>query len=198
MLAFQSVIFLSISVLAGTAGSVTDSSYYNSVANINSVNQSGSGTLAHQFALTFPQYVNSLIMFAPPSLLKMRFSFIFRFILANMLPTPLFARNFLQYMSSAGSEFPEQAIQAFIIQLQAYKLNTNKIPIISDHDLAHLPSRTLLLLGEEEVLYDSEKVAARIRFVAPFITIAIISGAKHLIPVDQPDLVNEKIIQFLS
>lgn len=156
------------------------------------------GTLAHQFAVTFPQYVNSLILFAPPSLLKMRISFLFRFILANMLPTTLFARNFLHYMSSRGSEFPEQAIQAFIIQLQAYKLNTNKIPIISDHDLAHLPSRTLLLLGEDEVLYDSEEVASRIRSVAPFITIAIISGAKHLISVDQPDLVNEKIIQFLS
>lgn len=155
------------------------------------------GTFAHQFALTFPQYVNSLILFAPPSLFNMRISFVFRFILANILPTT-FARSFLQYMSSRGSEFPEQAIQDFIIQMQAYKLNTNKIPIISDQDLARLPSRTLLLLGEDEVIYDLEKVASRIRAVAPFITITIISGAKHMVSVDQPDLVNEKIIQFSS
>lgn len=156
------------------------------------------GTLAHQFALTFPQYVNSLILFAPPSFLKMRIAFIFRFILANILPSNRLVRNFLKYMSSRSAEFPEQGIQAFIIQLQAYKLNTNKIPIISDHDLAHLPSKTLLLLGEDEVLYNSEEVASRVRSVAPFITIAIISGAKHLIAADQPELVNEKIIQFLS
>lgn len=155
------------------------------------------GTLAHQFALTFPQHVNSLILFAPPSLLNMRISFVFRFILANMLPTT-FARNFLQYMSARGSEFPEQAIHYFIIQMQAYKLNTNKIPIISDQDLARLPSRTLLLLGENEVIYDLKKVASRIRSLAPFITIAIISGAKHMVSVDQPDLVNEKIIRFSS
>ncbi|KTC74848.1 putative carboxylesterase nap [Legionella birminghamensis] len=156
------------------------------------------GTFAHQFALAFPQYVDSLILLAPPSLLKMRFSFIFRFILANMLPTTLFAKNFLHYMSSRGFEFPEQSVQAFVIQVQAYKLNTTKIPIISDYDLAHLPARTLLFIGEDEVLYDTEKVASRVRSVAPFVTIAIIAEAKHMVSVDQPDLVNERIIQFLS
>lgn len=156
------------------------------------------GTFAHQFALTFPQYIDSLILLAPPSLLKMRISFILRFLLANMLPTTFFAREFLKYMSSRGSEFPEQSVQAFVIQVQAYKLNTTKIPIISDYDLAHLPSRTLLLLGEDEVLYDAEKVASRVRSIAPFVTIAIIAEAKHMVSVDQPDLVNEKIIQFSS
>ena len=156
------------------------------------------GTFAHQFASTFPEYVDSLILLAPPSLLRMRIAFIFRFLLANVLPTTLFARNFLKYMSSRGAEFPEQSVQAFVIQVQSYKLNTMKIPIISDYDLAHLPSRTLLLLGEDEVLYDAEKVASRIRSVAPFVTIAIIAKAKHMVSIDQSDLVNEKIIQFSS
>lgn len=156
------------------------------------------GTLAHQFALTFPQYVDSLILLAPPSLLKMRIAFIFRGLLANVLPTTLFARKFLKYISSRGAEFSEQSVQAFVIQVQAYKLNTIKIPIISDYDLAHLPSRTLLLLGEDEVLYNTEKVASRVRLVAPFVIIAILAEAKHMVSVDQPELVNEKIIQFSS
>lgn len=156
------------------------------------------GTLAHQFALTFPQYIDSLILLAPPSLLKMRIGFIFRGLFANVLPTTLFARKFLKYISSRGSEFPEQSVQAFVIQVQAYKLNTTKIPIISDYDLARLPSRTLLLLGEDEVLYDAEQVASRVHSVAPFVTIAIIAEAKHMASVDQPDLVNEKIIHFSS
>ena len=156
------------------------------------------GTHAHQFASTFPQYVDSLILLAPPSLLKMRIAFILRFLLANLLPTTLFARNFFKYTSSGSSKFPEKLIQAFVIQLQAYKLSTNKIPLISDYDLAHLPSRTLLLIGEDEVLYDVEKVVSRVHSVAPFVTIAIIAEAKHMVSVDQPDLVNEKIIQFSS
>ncbi len=156
------------------------------------------GFIAQQFALTFPQYVDSLILIAPPSLLKMKISFIFRGLFANLLPTTLFARKFLKYISSRGKEFSEQSIQAFVTQVKSYKLNTTKIPIISDYDLANLPARTLLLLGKDEVLYDAEKVASRISSSAPFITITIISGAKHMVSIDQPDLVNEKIIQFSS
>lgn len=156
------------------------------------------GTIAEQFALTFPQYVDSLILIAPPSLLQMRIGFISRGLLANLLPTTLFARHFLSYISSRDSKFPEQSIQAFCNQVKAYKLNTIKIPIISNDDLARLPPRTLLILGEDEVLYDIDKVASRVSSIAPFITIAIIPQAKHMVFLDQPDLVNEKIIQFSS
>lgn len=156
------------------------------------------GFLAQQFALTFPQYVDSLILIAPPSLLKMQIGFIFRGLFANVLPTTLFARKFLNYISSKGKEFSEQSIQSFVTQIKSYRLNTTKIPIISDHDLANLPARTLLLIGKDEVLYDAGKVTSRVRSTAPFVTIAIISEAKHMVSIDQPDLVNEKIIQFSS
>jgi pimeloyl-ACP methyl ester carboxylesterase len=130
------------------------------------------------------------------TLLKMRIAFILRGLLANVFPTTFFARKFLKYISRRGTQFPEQSIQAFITQVQSYKLNTTKIPIISDYDLAHLPLRTLLLLGKDKVLYDAEKVISRVRAVASFVTIAILAEAKHMVSVDQPDLVNEKIIQF--
>ncbi|MDA9271952.1 hypothetical protein N9Q05_01030 [bacterium] len=50
----------------------------------------------------------------------------------------------------------------------------------------------------DEVLYDAEKVTSRVRSTAPFVTIAIIAEAKHMVSIDQPDLVSEKIIQFSS
>jgi len=156
------------------------------------------GTIAHQFALVFPHYVTALVLLAPPSLFKMRVSFLFRAMLANVLPTTLFARSFLNYISTAGSRFPESAIQAFVSQVQAYKPNMDKIPIISNHDLTCLPQKTLVLLGQDEVLYEPKTVVSRVSSIAPFITVAMIPGAKHMTSVDQPDLVNEKIIQFLN
>jgi len=155
------------------------------------------GTIAHRFAVKFPKYVTSLVLLAPPSLAKMRFSFLFRAILANVIPTSLFAKSFLNFISSRGPQFPESAIKAFVIQVQAYKPNTNKIPIITDHDYTQLPSKTLILLGQNEVLYDSTKVALGIQSIAPFIKIRIIPDAKHIIFADQPAMVNEEIIQFL-
>lgn len=155
------------------------------------------GTIAHQFALRFPQYVSELILLGPPSLYKMSPSFLFRAILASIWPSTFFVRKFLYYISSRASQFPESGIQAFCVQVQSYKPNMNKIPVIDDGDLARLPSKTLIILGQDEVLYNSKKVASRIYEIAPFFTVAMIPGAKHMTSVDQPDLVNEKIIQFL-
>ncbi len=156
------------------------------------------GMLAHQFALQYPQSVSSLVLLAPPSLFKMRPSFLFRAILASVFPTSFFARRFLHYISSKASSFSEEAVKAFIIQFQAYKPNMDAIPIISDNDLLRLPSKTLVMLGENEVIYNPIAVASRICSVTPSVAIDIIPGAKHTISVDQADLVNQKILQFLG
>ncbi|MCX7121752.1 MAG: alpha/beta hydrolase [Gammaproteobacteria bacterium] len=156
------------------------------------------GTIAHQFALRFPQYVSELILLAPPSLYKMNPGFLFRAILATIWPSTFFVKKFLYYMSSRAPQFPEPHIQTFCIQVQSYKPNMNKIPVITDGDLAKFPNKTLVIFGQDEVLYNPKIVASRIHNIAPFITVAMIPGAKHMTSIDQPDLVNEKIIQFLK
>jgi pimeloyl-ACP methyl ester carboxylesterase len=98
---------------------------------------SSGGTVAHQFALQYPQFINSLILLAPPSLAKMRLSFILRAILANIIPGAFFTRSFLKYMSSRYTEYPDWLIDAFVIQFQAYKPNTIEIPILSNDKLAN-------------------------------------------------------------
>lgn len=156
------------------------------------------GTLAHQFAFLYPQSVTALILLAPPSLGKMRFSFLFRAILANMLPATLFAKSFLKYISLRGANFSEQAIKGFVTQIQSYKPNTNKIPIMSDNELAKILTQTLILIGQDEIMYHSNDIASRVRLNAPHVTVTIIPYAKHMVSIDQPNVVNEKIINFIK
>ena len=156
------------------------------------------GTIAHMFALQYPQSVTSLVLIAPPSLLKMRVSFLFRAILANIFPTAYLAKNFLNYISSNAKNFSQSAIDAFVIQVQSYKPNLDAIPIISDHELSQLSNKTLILIGKDEVLYNPEDVAKRIHAISPSIKMSIIPGAKHMLPIDRPDLVNEQLIQFIN
>ncbi len=69
--------------------------------------------------------------------------------------------------------------------------------MISDHELEKLPSKTLILMGKDETLYDAIDTVSRIQKVAPSITVEILPEAKHTIATDQPDLVNEKLLKFL-
>lgn len=156
------------------------------------------GTIAHQFALAYPQSISGLILLAPPSLKSMRFAFILRTILANVLPTDLFAKSFLKYMSSQGSKFQEWEVQAFVTQFQAYKLNTNKIPVLSDAGLSKLPTNTLILLGENEVIYNANALVRRVHAVAPSVTVKMIPDAKHTVSIDKPNLFNEIVINFVD
>lgn len=155
------------------------------------------GTIAHQFALKFPELINSLVLLAPPSLWKMRTSFVMRFLLANIWPTAFFATSFLKHISARANEFKPIETQTFVLQIQSCKLNMNVIPVISDDDLSRLPSKTLIMFGSDEVIYNPAKVTLRINSVAPLITVNIIPGAKHTVSVDQPDIFNERLIQFL-
>ncbi len=114
------------------------------------------------------------------------------------MPSPRFAKKFLNYISSGFSDLPEWMSVATIVQTQSYKLNTIKIPVISDNELSKLLANTLILLGKDEVIYNPERVASHLRSVAPHISISMIPDARHMVSADQPALVNEKIIHFLN
>jgi pimeloyl-ACP methyl ester carboxylesterase len=154
------------------------------------------GMLAHQFAILFPERINSLILLAPPSILPMRLSFLIRAILANALKTKCCAKNFLKYISAQYRDLSTADITGFTIQFQAYKPNLDKIPVISNEELLKLPFKTLVLFGENEVIYNTKEAVEKIHKAAPNIKVAIIPNAKHTLSIDNPRLINEKIIQF--
>jgi len=154
------------------------------------------GMFAWKFSLLYPESVSSLALLAPP-LANPRFSVMYRAILASVLPTSFFAKKFLNYISAGASQWPAWGVDAFVTQYQSYKFNFDQVPLISDHELSQLPSKTLILMGQDEVLCNPTTVASRIHSVAPSITVDIIPRAKHTISSDQPEFVNEKLLKFL-
>jgi len=105
---------------------------------------------------------------------------------------------FLKYISANASLWPEWGFKAFVNQYQAYKFNLDPAPIISDQELSRLPTNTLILIGQDEVLCNPIKIKSRIHSAAPSIVVDIISGAKHTISSDQPKLVNDKLLNFFG
>ncbi len=157
--------------------------------------------LAWKFALRYPESVSSLALLSTsslaPSSSNINLSVMFSAILANVLPIYSFGKKFLNTISATALRWPDWAVKGFIAQYQSYKFNFDKISIISDDELSQLPAKTLVLMGKDEVLYDPISVVSRIHSVAPSIIVEILPGAKHTISTDQPDLVNEKLLNFL-
>ena len=54
------------------------------------------------------------------------------------------------------------------------------------------------MLGEREVIYAPQTALARARNLLPDIEADIISGAGHALNFDQPEIVNQRILEFLK
>jgi pimeloyl-ACP methyl ester carboxylesterase len=55
----------------------------------------------------------------------------------------------------------------------------------------------LVMVGRDETLHDGPKMAARFRQRLPGARIELIDDANHLIPIDQPGIVEKLLADFL-
>jgi pimeloyl-ACP methyl ester carboxylesterase len=171
--------------------------------NINKINLCGAslgGLLAHKFALTYPDTVEKLALLAPPSLLPIRIPFIIKALLANLFPTDSIATSFFKYLSPRARCLSnnDKEIQIFLTNWQGYNPNNDRIPVITDEELDSLEHNTLLLLGEEELLYNPKKAFERVKLIAPEMKVKIIPNAGHVLSFDQPYVINKELLNFLE
>jgi pimeloyl-ACP methyl ester carboxylesterase len=78
------------------------------------------------------------------------------------------------------------------------ELGMGVISIFTDDELCQINIPTLLLIGDRERVIDPVRVLERARRLMPNIQAELIENAGHLMPVDQPDATNERILKFLT
>lgn len=68
----------------------------------------------------------------------------------------------------------------------------------ADEELKSITTDMLLLFGEHEVMYNPLEAMGRAVRLLPHVKAEIVKNAGHILSMEQADLVNEKILQFLS
>jgi pimeloyl-ACP methyl ester carboxylesterase len=64
--------------------------------------------------------------------------------------------------------------------------------------IAGLRAPILLLIGEHEKLYSAQRAVDRVNKVVPQIEMEIIPQAGHALPLVRAELVNQKVLEFLT
>jgi pimeloyl-ACP methyl ester carboxylesterase len=70
--------------------------------------------------------------------------------------------------------------------------------VYTDKELAQIELPVLLLVGAGEKIYNPHKAMARAQQWLPDLTAEIISNAGHLLIMDQPEIINRRILDFLN
>ena len=106
-----------------------------------------------------------------------------------------------EHIATAIQEMPHTAKPQFVISEAEYgrPLPPKFGPyVIPDEELKKISTPTLLIIGEQEIIYDAEQAIKRAEELVANIQTAIIPNASHMVNIEQTELVNSHILKFLS
>jgi len=141
--------------------------------------------------------VGKLALLAPPNLESMRIGTMLRAGLAAAFPTERQVRAFQALVSSPmAPEPPPWAMDDWLVRWRCQRAHPRPPGRMTDADLRVLPRSTLLMLGEDEVLYDPVRACARVRAQAPHVRVELLPDAGHAIAFDQAEKVGDALVEF--
>ncbi len=165
-----------------------------SLEHANIVGLSYGGLIAMRLASSTPARVSKLVLLDPAGLLPFPVIFLFR-MAAGFLPLPV--RVKLKLMLGIDSPEMVPVIKQMMTRTNfRYQMPQNYV--IKDEELRNIAAETLLLFGEHDVVYKAGKAIERAENLIPNIEADIFPEAGHTLPLDRPEIVNERILEFLE
>ncbi|TWM34342.1 putative carboxylesterase nap [Bacillus paralicheniformis] len=155
------------------------------------------------FVLRAPERVESAAILSPAETFLLFHHDFYQYALS--LTEPDGVENFLNWMMTDRNVlhpvFAEQFHAGVMWQdgLRQPKPNADGFPyVFTDDELKSVKVPILLLLGEHEVIYDPQSALHRASTFVPGIEAEIIKQAGHVLSMEQPQYVNERVLRFFS
>jgi pimeloyl-ACP methyl ester carboxylesterase len=164
------------------------------------------GWLASLYAIRFPERIHKLVLLTPAAtVLPVSFTLILRALL-SLVPFTGFRRQFYYWLlhdavqsGDAGRAFVDEAVADWAVAERCFSpLPLVPATVLEDRVLQGFRVPTLFLIGENEKVYSARKAVSRLNHIAPQIKTEIIPRAGHELWYVQADIVNGKILDFLS
>jgi pimeloyl-ACP methyl ester carboxylesterase len=164
------------------------------------IGMSYGGWLALNYAIAQPQRVEKLVLLSPGGLLPLVRQFTARGMLMTLLPSRITVNSFMHWLG-----FGEES--AAVFELMRLGLRHSRVapetlrltPTVFSHgELSTLDVPTLVLMGDEEVIYDPAKALERVQALLPDVEGALVPGSKHDMCVTQHAYVDARVIDFLQ
>lgn len=167
------------------------------LSEVNLVGWSFGGFIAANFAIHFPQRVKRLALLAPFATFVRPGLGFFAGFLPMIFPTRWMVKWFerrLCYQRSFGvKEHSDILYQRFKNGRPVFKTGPR---VFTDTELQRLAMPALLLVGEDEFLFDGPKAVERARNVMPAVQAELLSKCNHAVVSDQTAIVNAALRNF--
>jgi pimeloyl-ACP methyl ester carboxylesterase len=164
------------------------------------IGSSFGGFHSTNFAVHHPERVTGLVLLAPAATLQpFRLLATLAIRSGSLFPMPRTVRPGLRGMMQG-----DLPTEIFVRQMETgvagfrYDIAGIFPSELPDEDLASIACRTLVLVGDHEMIYDAEEAVERARDLIPRVEAEIVPGVGHLLGMQRPDIVNHRIGRFLT
>ena len=166
------------------------------------VGHSMGGFLTISYALERPERLRKIVLLSPAATFSpFSKTWLFKAMLTGAFGIDYFIRKFLRSLSSVDSVLESEWIAQGIIGIKNERFQMKFPPsVLPDEDLRSFKIPTLLIIGENEIINrDSPaRTVERAKTMLENIQTEVIPNAIHLINMEEPELVNSRILGFLS
>jgi pimeloyl-ACP methyl ester carboxylesterase len=162
-------------------------------------------TLNH--AIGAPQRVNKIALLSPAGgFVPLVKQFYVRSMLTNLIPRRFMMESFVRWMTyEENLRDPSTRLIMNCLTDQMYlgsryfRMQGGVLPsVFSDEELRSLQVPTLLLIGQQEVLYDPEAALERARRLIPNFEGELLPRANHEMTVSKHEIVDRCVLEFLK
>jgi len=156
------------------------------------------GWLTLNMALAYPERLHKIVLLAPAASLR-PLGFITKLILyLGEIKIHPPARSMLKAIAAKETVLEEAFVQLMEL-VTRYCSPASMYPnVYTDEELKQIDLPVLLLIGSEDKIYNPRKATERAQRWLPDLTAEIIQDAGHLLIMDQPAIINARILEFLS
>lgn len=109
------------------------------------------------------------------------------------------ARWFLKLLTSPTTPQDKELVDVFYRLLKFFKSPRELPPCLTDEDLRKIMAPTLILMGQYDKIFHPTKVIERARELMPNLRATeLIPSVGHFMNVEKPEVINSRILKFLS
>ncbi|MGE7272037.1 alpha/beta fold hydrolase [Brevibacillus panacihumi] len=155
------------------------------------------------FLLRAPERVESAIILSPAETFQPFYQDFYTYAFGLVQPNGV--ENFIKWMMGDRNGlhpiFAKQYHAAVMWndEARSVKPQADGFPyVFTDDELQSVQVPVLLLLGEHEVMYDPQSALLRASALVPGIEAEIVKNAGHVVSMEQPEYVNQRVLRFLA
>lgn len=154
------------------------------------------------FLMYFPERVNKVVLMSPAATFipfdPIFFSFAF-----GMVNSREGVEKFIKWIFGKRFNVHSFVFEQLVAAMKWVDTNKKSLPkengfpyVFTDKELQSIKTPILLLLGEEEVMYNPLEAYTRVKTLTN-ITVEMVEGVGHLMNMESPEYLNKRVLEFL-